>query len=140
MCEIADIKVLVVEFNPDELEKTCGALVKLGVQTIFCVSEYEDAMALIDGDKTIDLVIADLRLENFEPAGVFLCKMAKKARPDLLFLISSKISGVSFIGQSLSAGADATLDTNDMSDVNTVLLRWIGLAQKRREVERIINS
>jgi CheY-like chemotaxis protein len=140
MCKISELKVLVVESDKGELDKTCSSLTDLGVETIFCVFSFEDAMVMIEKDKTIDLVIADLRLENFKPTGVFLCEMAKKTRPDLLFLISSRISGVSFIGQSLSAGADATMDMTDSLDTNTVLLRWLGLAQKRREVEAIINS
>lgn len=140
MCKISELKVLVVESNKADLDKTCQSLINLGVEMVLCVYTYQDAMTIIESDKTIDLVIADLRLENFKPAGVFLCEMAKKTRPELLFIISSKASGVAFLGESLYAGADATVDTTDQEEVDTTMTRWLKLAQKRREVEAILNK
>jgi len=140
MCKIAELKVLVVESDDNELEKTCASLVKLGVEMVVCVHSYKDAMTIIESDKDVDLVIADLRLENFKPAGVFLCEMAKKTRPDLLFIISSRCSGVAFLGESMYAGADATIDTSNPEEVDITMKRWLSLAQKRREVEAIIKA
>lgn len=140
MCKPSDLKVLVVESDDNELEKTCASLVKLGVEMVVCVHSYKDAMTIIESDKEVDLVIADLRLENFKPAGVFLCEMAKKTRPDLLFIISSRSSGVAFLGESMYAGADATVDTSNPEEVDITMKRWLSLAQKRREVEAIIKA
>jgi len=140
MCAIKHLIIMVVEQDDDELDKTCMSLRSLGVETIICVHDYREALTIIEKDPNIDLVIADLTDEDLRPTGIFLCGIAKKVRPDILFLISSKKSGVTFVGQSLSAGADGTLSKNHLNEIEGKLPVWLELLVKRKNFNELLEK
>jgi len=140
MCTVKNLIIMVVEQNDNELEKTCTSLRSLGVETIICVHDYKEAMVIIEQDPNIDLVIADLTDEDLRPTGVFLCGVAKRVRPEILFLISSKKSGVTFVGQSLSAGADGTLSKNHLNEIEGKLPIWLDLLIKRKNFNELLEK
>lgn len=140
MWEVKDLVALVVEENDDELQKTCKELSDLGLKTIICVHEYSEAIAIINNDMSVDIVIADINLDRIQSAGAFLCKAAKRERPGLLFLVSSRTSGVSFMCESFSAGADGIINKEYEDDIAGVVPKWLSLAAKRRNVEDILKK
>ena len=140
MCKICDLKVMVVEPNREELDRICNALQSRVVTSIICVTKCKDAITILENEKDVDIIVSDLDLEDMKPSGLYLCKLAKSQSPGTLFLISSRNSGIYFLGQSWSAGADATLNCEHPSEVDVILERWLNLAVKRRDVDETINS
>jgi len=140
MCKISDLRVLVVDSDAIELQKTCCSLTNIGINSVFCVDKSKDALEIIRQEKDVHIVIAELRLDNFENTGIMLCRLAKETRPDIIFLVKTKFTGVSFVCQSILAGADATLDTSNNNEIEHSLPMWLDLVIKRINFRELIRK
>ena len=141
MCKISDLTVLVVEPNDDELAKLCDSLQTLGITTVVCVHKFSEALTTIENDTTINLVIANVQLQELQSTGVFLCSLAKKTRPELLFLLSARQSGAVFLLKSMAiSGADGVIHTDVIGEVEKVLPKWLELAITSRDVDDMLSN
>lgn len=141
MCKISDLIVLVVEPDETELTDICDSLQNLGITTVICVHKFSEALTTIENDPTVNLVIANVQLQELQSTGTFLCSLAKKARPELLFLLSAKQSGAIFLLKSMAvSGADGVIHTDVIGEVEKVLPRWLHLAVQSRDVDDMLSN
>lgn len=141
MCKISDLTVLVVESDELLLAETCDALQNLGITTVICVHKFSEALTTIEHDETINLVIANVELQDLRSTGVFLCSLAKKTRPELLFLLSSKQSGSVFLLKSMAiSGADGVIHMDTIGEIEKVLPKWLHLAMQSRDVDEMLSN
>ena len=132
-----EIKVLVVDSDPEELYRACEVIHALGVSHILCASTFSDAVLYMDMYQNISIIVADT------------CGVSKSAT-DLSVVSGKEIigavkmlqPGAVFIGQTgdvtpetiLSLLADGADDLVDKGAMPTRLIqqmpRWLDVAKK----------
>lgn len=140
MCKISDLIVLVIEPTDEYLDETCKKLKDLGLTQILCAKTYIDAKEILESSQKIDVVFADFKIDNLYPTGLFLCQTTKFYRPDLVFVLSSRESDVSFMCQSLYAKADDFVFKSDEDELKNKLPYWINVAIARNNFKELLHG
>jgi len=109
---------MVVDTSPEELQRTCGSLNRLGITNIVCVDSYQKAVRSLHENKDIDIVIADFAIEPGKVLGLLLCEAAKEEHPGLLFILISKDYSCSVVLDSFRTGAEDILDKRIDTEVD----------------------
>jgi len=140
MCDTKHLVVMVVDPDPDDLQKSCNSLNRVGVTSIVCVDSYQNAIEALRYNPDVDIVIADYSMEPGKALGLLLCTAAKKAYPGLLFVLVSKEYSCSVVLDSFKTGAEDILDKGRDSDIENLMGKWITLAKQKNELRKLLNE
>lgn len=140
MCEIKDLVVMVVDSTPDELQKSCDSLNRIGISRIICTDSYVSAVRALKQNPDIDIIVADFSIEPDKALGLLLCAAAKAQNPSLFFILVSKNYSCSVVLESFKTGAEDILDKNREGDIEDLMLKWVNLARQRNIIKEIING
>ena len=138
MCKTADLVVMVVEPDPNELQKTCDSLNRIGITKIICVNTYIKATLALRQNQDVDIVIADFSIEPNKALGILLCGASKKKYPGILFVLVSKEYSCSVVLDSFKIGAEDILDKNRENEVEDLMVKWIELAKQKNILKGIL--
>jgi CheY-like chemotaxis protein len=133
MCKREDLIVMVVESNKIDLKITCDALERMGITKIICVESYQEAIHTLSENIDIDIVLADYAIEEGKDLGTLLVTFIKKEYPRITIVLLSKEYSCSVVLNSIRMNADDILDKNRDDDIETLLVKWISLAQLKVE-------
>ena len=133
MCKIEDLVVVVVDPDVEELNKACYSLEKLGLKKIICVTSYHDAVDTLENEPVVDIVISDYDIATGEELGLVLCSFLKQKYPSILFVLISDEYSCSIAYNSLSKHADDLLDKKREGEIETLMRKWVKLAQLKCE-------
>jgi len=140
MCAAKDLLVLVVDPNNVELHNTCNSLNNLGIERLVCVTTYEEAVEALT-EESIDIVICDFAIETGKALGLLLCEKYRRLNPDISFILLSKEYSCSVAIQSLQSGfVDDILDKTRKGEVESLMKKWVYLAQQRVITKEILNG